>query len=212
MGFWKRFLEKRAKKQIRRLPKFERGPARFLQRYPQYEVGVGTYGVPAVHDWQEGTSLKIGSYTSIAMNVEIFLGGHHRTEWVSTYPFPALISEASGIKDYAVSRGNVVIGSDVWLCSNAVILSGVTIGHGAVVAAGAVVSRDVAPYSIVAGNPARHVRWRFPPEVCAALLETAWWEWPEQEVRSISPLLCSDQLDSFLQYARQRAAQKAKAL
>lgn len=212
MGFWKRFLEKRAKKLIRQLPKFERGPARFLQRYPQYEVGVGTYGVPMVHDWQEGTSLKIGSYTSIAMNVEIFLGGHHRTEWVSTYPFPALIPEAAKIEGYAVSRGDVLVGSDVWLCSNAVILSGVTVGHGAVVAAGAVVSRDVAPYSIVAGNPARHVRWRFSPEVCAALLEVAWWDWPEQEVRSISPLLCSDQLDSFLQYAQQRAAHTAQSL
>jgi chloramphenicol O-acetyltransferase type B len=212
MGFWKRFLEKRAKKLIRKLPKFERGPARFLQRYPQYEVGVGTYGVPMVHDWQEGTSLKIGSYTSIAMNVEIFLGGQHRTEWVTTYPFPALIPEAAKIEGYAVSRGDVLVGSDVWLCSNAVILSGVTVGHGAVVAAGAVVSRDVAPYSIVAGNPARHVRWRFQPEVCAALLEAAWWDWPEQEVRSIIPLLCSDQLDPFLQYAQQRAVHTAQPL
>ncbi|TWC41364.1 acetyltransferase-like isoleucine patch superfamily enzyme [Pseudomonas sp. SJZ079] len=205
MGFWARFLEKRAKKQIRRLPKFERGPARFQQRYPHYQVGVGTYGLPIVHDWQEGTTLRIGSYTSIAEQVEIFLGGHHRTEWISTYPFPAMIPEAAEIQGYAVSRGDVLIGSDVWLCSNAVILSGVTVGHGAVIAAGAVVSRDVAPYSIVAGNPARHVRWRFPPEVCAALLEAAWWEWPEQEVFRVSPLLCSDRLDEFLDYARQRA-------
>ncbi len=205
MGFWKRFLEKRASKQIRRLPKFERGPARFLRRYPQYQVGVGTYGVPIVHDWQEGTTLRIGSYTSIAEQVEIFLGGHHRTEWLSTYPFPALIPEASGIQGYAVSRGDVLIGSDVWLCSNAVILSGVTVGHGAVVAAGAVVSRDVAPYSVVAGNPARHIRWRFPEATRQALLEAAWWDWPEQEVRSVSQLLCSEQIDAFLEYAQQRS-------
>ncbi|WP_445938525.1 CatB-related O-acetyltransferase [Pseudomonas sp.] len=207
MGLWARFLAKQAKKQLRALPRLQRGQAKFLQRYPHYQIGLGTYGLPVVHDWQEGATLKIGSYTSIAEQVEIFLGGHHRSDWVTTYPFPAMIDEAQHIQGYAVSRGDVVIGSDVWLCTNSVILSGVTVGHGAVVAAGAVVSRDVAPYSIVAGNPARHIRWRFAPEVCAALLEAAWWEWPEQEVRSVSPLLCSDRLDSFLQYAQLRATQ-----
>ncbi|MDO9622575.1 MAG: CatB-related O-acetyltransferase [Pseudomonas sp.] len=204
MGLWTRFLAKRTKKQIRMLPELYRGQAKFLQRYPHYQIGVGTYGIPVVHDWQEGATLKIGSYTSIAEQVEIFLGGHHRSDWVTTYPFPAMIAEARHIQGYAVSRGDVVIGSDVWLCTNSLILSGVTVGHGAVIAAGAVVSRDVAPYSIVAGNPARHIRWRFTPEICAALLEAAWWEWPEAEVRRISPLLCSDQLDAFLQYAQQR--------
>lgn len=121
-----------------------------------------------------------------------------------------MVDEAQHIQGYAVSRCDVVIGSDVWLCTNSIILSGVTVGHGAVVAAGAVVSRDVAPYSIVAGNPARHIRWRFTPQVCAALLEAAWWERPEQEVRNISPLLCSDQLDEFLHYARQRAMPAAQ--
>jgi chloramphenicol O-acetyltransferase type B len=205
MGFWARYLEKRAKKRIRALPKLYQGQAKFLRRYPQYQMGLGSYGLPIVHDWQEGATLRIGSYCSIAERVEIFLGGHHRTDWVSTYPFPAMIAEAAGISGYAVSRGDVVVGSDVWLCSNSIILSGVSIGHGAVVAAGAVVSRDVAPYSIVAGNPARHIRWRFAPEVCTELLAAAWWDWPEQEVREISPLLCSDQLDRLLQYARQRS-------
>lgn len=205
MGLWSRFLARRAKKQLRKLPKLFRGPAKFLQRYPHYQIGIGTYGLPVVHDWQEGSTLVIGSYTSIAEQVEIFLGGQHRSDWVSTYPFPAMIDEAKNIQGYAVSRGDVVIGSDVWLCTHAIILSGVTVGHGAVVAAGAVVSRDVAPYSVVAGNPARHIRWRFAPELCQALLATAWWEWPEQEVRSISSLLCSERVDEFLDYARQRA-------
>lgn len=207
MGLWARFLAKRAKKQLRMLPRLSRGQAKFLQRYPNYQIGLGTYGIPVVHDWQEGGTLMIGNYTSIAEQVEIFLGGHHRSDWITTYPFPAMIEEAQHIRDYAVSRGDVVIGSDVWLCTNSIILSGVTVGHGAVIAAGAVVSRDVAPYSIVAGNPARHIRWRFAPEICAALLEAAWWEWPEREVRDISPLLCSDQLDAFLEYARQRSEQ-----
>ncbi|EXI88818.1 MAG: Chloramphenicol acetyltransferase [Candidatus Accumulibacter regalis] len=209
MGFWARFLERRAKKTIRNLSKFYRGPARFRRRYPQYQIGVGTYGVPIVHDWKEGTILKLGSYTSIAETVEIFLGGHHRTEWVTTYPFPAMIPEAADIQGYAVSRGDVLIGSDVWLCSNAVILSGVSVGHGAVVAAGAVVSENVAPYSVVAGNPARHIRWRFPEATRQALLEAAWWDWPEQEVRKLSRLLCSEQVEAILAYARQRALRQA---
>lgn len=206
MGLWANFLDKRAKKKIRALSKLYRGPAKFIRRYPDYQMGVGSYGLPVVHDWHEGSTLKIGNYTSIAEQVEIFLGGHHRTDWVTTYPFPAMISEAQHIQNYAVSRGDVVIGSDVWLCTNSVILSGVTVGHGAVVAAGAVVSRDVAPYSIVAGNPARHVRWRFSAEICAALLDSAWWNWPEQEIRDVSHLLCSDRLDEFINYARQREA------
>jgi acetyltransferase-like isoleucine patch superfamily enzyme len=206
MGFWQRYQEKRAKRAIRKLPHLLRGQARFLREYPDFSIGIGSYGLPIVHDWKEGTTLRIGAYTSIAEQVEIFLGGHHRTEWVTTYPFPAMVEEAKGVEGYAFSRGDVSIGSDVWLCTNAVILSGVTVGHGAVVAAGAVVGRDVQPYSVVAGNPARHIRWRFPEDICAALLASAWWDWPESEVRQISPLLCSARIDEFLAYAHQRSA------
>ena len=200
--------EKRAKRLIRHLPKLKRGPAKFLRRYPNYQIGVGTYGLPIVHDWQEGATLSIGCYSSIAEQVEIFLGGHHRTEWITTYPFPVMTEEAKGIEGYAFSRGDVTIGSDVWLCSNAIILSGVSIGHGAVVAAGAVVSRDVEPYSVVAGNPARHIRWRFAEDARHALLESRWWEWSEEEVSQISPLLCSAEIDVFLDYVRKRPGSK----
>ncbi|WP_165677817.1 CatB-related O-acetyltransferase [Metapseudomonas otitidis] len=205
MSFWTRFRERRAKRAIRKLPKLYRGQARFQWHYPGYSMGVGSYGLPIVHDWKEGGTLIIGSYTSIAEQVEIFLGGHHRTDWVTTYPFPAMIDEAAGIPGYAFSRGDVVIGNDVWLCTGAMILSGVTVGDGAVVAAGAVVSRDVAPYSIVAGNPAQHVRWRFSESVREALMASKWWAWPEDEVRSVSALLCSDRLEAFLEYANQRS-------
>lgn len=205
MSFWARFRERRAKRAIRKLPKLYRGQARFLLRYPHYSIGIGSYGLPIVHDWNEGATLRIGAYTSIAEQVEIFLGGHHRTEWVTTYPFPAMIDEVAEIPGYAFSRGDVVIGNDVWLCTGAVILSGVTVGDGAVVAAGAVVTRDVAPYSIVAGNPARHIRWRFSESIREALLAAKWWHWPESEIRQVSKLLCSERLDSFLEYVERRA-------
>ncbi|WP_263769852.1 CatB-related O-acetyltransferase [Propionivibrio soli] len=190
-----------------RIPKFYRGRAKFLERYPNYEIGYGTYGLPFVHDWHEGTTLRIGSYTSIADDVHIFLGGHHRTDWVASFPFPAFLEEAAHIASYGGSHGDVNIGNDVWLASGCTILSGVTVGDGAVVAARAVVTKDVAPYSIVAGNPARHVRFRFEEETRAALLASAWWTWPESEVREIVALLCSTDVSAFLDYAYRRAGQ-----
>lgn len=195
---------RRLKRVLARVPESEREQARFKRRYPRYEYGIGSYGVPDVKDFHEGTSLKIGSYCSIASGVLIVLGGQHRTDWVTTYPFPARLDEARHIKGYGGSRGDVVIGNDVWLCTNSTILSGVTVGHGAVVAAEAVVTRDVQPYSIVAGNPARVIGWRFDAETREALIATKWWDWPKDEIASVVERLCSDDVVGFLDYARSR--------
>lgn len=195
---WKRWHGKPAE------PRFYRAQTRFRERYPFYQIGLGTYGMPVVHDWDEGSTLRIGSYCSIADNVQIFLGGQHRTDWISSYPFPVYLPEAAHIEAFGGTRGDVEIGSDVWLCSNCTILSGVTVGHGAVVASGAVVARDVPAYAVVAGNPARHVRWRFDEEVRTELLKAAWWDWPEEEIRQVVEKLCSDDIAAFLAYARAR--------
>lgn len=206
MGWIQRFREKRAKRAIRKLPKFERGMARFKARYPHYAFGRGSYGVPEVHDWKEGSTLSIGAYCSIAEGVQIFLGGHHRADWVSTFPFPAMVEQAAHISGYSGTHGNVSIGNDVWLCSNCTLLSGVTVGDGAIVAAGALVTRDVEPYAVVGGNPARFLRWRFPEEQRLLLLRSAWWNWPEAELHSLADKLCSDDINGFLEYVRQRLA------
>lgn len=192
------------------VPRLHRAQHKFRARYPHYEIGIGSYGMPSVHDWNEGSTLRIGAYCSIGGNVQIYLGGHHRSDWVSSFPFPAFVEEAAGIPDHGRTRGDVVIGSDVWVCSNVIILSGITIGHGAVVANGSVVTSDVAPYSMVAGNPARHVRWRFPEEVRKALLEVAWWNWPEAEIRQITPLLCSSKVTDITHYAARRSARDSR--
>ncbi|MCP9337212.1 CatB-related O-acetyltransferase [Stutzerimonas xanthomarina] len=192
----------------KKTPKLQRAQEKFHLRYPSYSIGNGTYGMPEVYDWQEGSTLKVGAYCSIASNVQIFLGGLHRTDWITTFPFPAFIDEAADITDYNGSRGDVVIGNDVWLCSNCVILSGVTVGHGAVVACGSIVTRDVAPYSVVAGNPARHVRWRFPEEQRRVLLGIEWWNWPEADIRAASTLLCSSDVDALRAHATERSAKQ----
>ena len=183
-----------------------RSQQRFSKQYPQYKMGANCYGVPNVKHAHPDAMLSIGNYCSIAKNVEIFLGGHHRSDWITTYRFPVFFEQAKHIQNCAITKGNVTIGSDVWLCQNATILSGVTIGHGAVIANGAVVSKDVAPYEIVGGNPAKHIRWRFDEPTREALLASAWWDWPEDEVLSVVELLCSDNIAQFLEYAKTRVS------
>ncbi len=183
-------------------------PARSLQKfklnYPNYEIGTNCYGVPLIKFQHPNAMLRIGSYCSIAKNVQIFMGGNHHTDWVSTYPFHAFFNVNPPIQNGETTKGDVNIGSDVWICENAIILSGVSISHGAVVANGAIVAKDVAPYSIVAGNPAKHIRWRFDQATRDALVKTTWWDWPQDEISSVVHLICSDHIAEFLNYANSR--------
>lgn len=169
-----------------------------------WEIGAHSYGRPTIVEPDLG-GLRIGRYCSIGPNVTIVLG-NHRTDLVTTYPFGALASlsgswpEAAGLTDHE-ARGVTVIGSDVWIAANATILSGVEIGSGAVIGAGALVTRPVPPYAVVAGNPARIIRTRFPPAAIARLLRVAWWDWPDARVRQAMPLLMDVDIEAFLAQA-----------
>ncbi|PVZ20655.1 MULTISPECIES: CatB-related O-acetyltransferase [unclassified Pseudomonas] len=203
-GIFAKLRARADRKRIRALPKIERATQRLRDTYPSYSFGTGTYGNPTVHDWHEGATLKVGAYTSIAGGVQIYLGGHHRTDWISCYPFPAKMDEMAHITDFGGTHGDVTIGNDCWICSNVSILSGVTVGDGAVIAAGAVVSRDVAPYEIVGGVPARHIRWRFEQDQRELLQTAQWWQWPLDEIRTVAPLLCSNDFEGFARYLAER--------
>lgn len=164
----------------------------WMKDYPEfagYSIGEWSYGRPRVIGWNATESLSVGRYCSIAADVLILLGGEHRSDWVTTYPFHDLWPDASAVPRQARSKGPVRIGNDVWIAQRAVILSGVTVGDGAIVGAAAVVARDVPPYAIVAGNPARLVRTRFDSEIIYKLLRVQWWNWPREQVVQALPLL-----------------------
>ncbi|WP_298579336.1 CatB-related O-acetyltransferase [uncultured Luteimonas sp.] len=189
------------------LPFLLRNPKHWIKRIAwrstsgRVVVGKHTYGAPRIRWWGEDANLTVGKYCSIAEGVEIYLGGNHRTDWVTTFPFskfPKTWPAARAIGGHPASRGDVVIGHDVWLGAGCLILSGVRIGDGAVVGARAVVGRDVPPYSIVAGNPATAVRRRFDEATIARLLAIAWWNWPHERVERHAHLLMSGMIEEFL--------------
>jgi len=171
----------------------------FIKRYPHYKIGKGSYGIPEVFSWEATEHLEIGSFCSISTNVKIFLGGEHRSDWITTYPFSAFLKEASNITGHPNSKGTVTIGNDVWIGYGSTILSGVHIGNGAVVGANAVVTKDVPPYAIVAGNPAEIIKYRFTKNRIIQLESLAWWNWSEHKIKANLNLLLSDNLDDFLQ-------------
>lgn len=171
------------------------------ERYPQYQFGRGTYGDLSVLSWGEGATLEVGNYTSIAAGVKVFLGGEHRMDWVTTFPFNVLWESARHHKGHPKTKGNVLIGSDVWIGTEALISSGVTIGDGAVIGARAVVTRDVAPYAVVAGNPARVVKFRFDEETIERLLALKWWDWNRVQIERAMPEMLNQEIVLFLEKA-----------
>jgi acetyltransferase-like isoleucine patch superfamily enzyme len=168
----------------------------------RFDIGDHSYGRPKVRFPESGAKLTIGRFCSFADGVEILLGGNHRLDFITTYPFGAMTGvwpEAAGSTGFAMSKGDVTIGHDVWLGSGCMILSGVSIGTGAVIAARAVVTKDVPPYAVVAGNPAKVIRMRFDDATVTRLLASRWWELPRARIAALIPLLQGADVEGFME-------------
>lgn len=158
---------------------------------PRISVGRYTYGGVQFHLSNADNRIEIGSFCSIATDVMIFGGGEHMIDWITTFPLRLALGDVDANFDgQPHAKGPTVIGNDVWIATGATIMSGVTIGDGAVIGARAVVAKNVAPYAIVVGNPAREVRKRFDDVTISRLLRLKWWDWPIDEIRNNLSLLC----------------------
>ena len=155
------------------------------------------YHYPVNHD-----RLMIGKFCSIACGAKfIFTSANHSLKSLSTYPFPIFFEEwgldVTDITDAWDNKGDIIVGNDVWIGYEAVILSGVTIGDGAIIGSRAVVTKDIPPYTIVGGVPAKPIRKRFDDVTIARLLELKWWDWSEERIKANLKILQSGRIDEL---------------
>ena len=164
----------------------------------RYSYGIDNiqlrYSSPHAH-------LHIGKFCSIGQRITIYLGGNHDAQRITTYPFGHIHTQTFNSVNgdgHPTTKGDVVIGNDVWIADDVRIMSGVKIGDGAIIANNSHVVKDVEPYSIVGGNPARFIRYRFTPEQITALQRIQWWNWEESKINEALPKLCSHNIDDFI--------------
>jgi acetyltransferase-like isoleucine patch superfamily enzyme len=178
-----------------------------LQEQAQRYIADGTlvmgnmsYYAPNVVKYEGDTGrVIIGNFASVAPDADFYVGGLHRTEWVSQFGMRTMLDLPGAHQDgFTHGRGDIVVGSDTWVTNGCTVMSGVTIGDGAVVGTKAVVAKDVRPYAIVVGNPAREIRRRFSDEQVDALLRIKWWDWPTEKVKHHIELICSPDIDAFI--------------
>ena len=157
--------------------------------------GRHSYGKPSIPNYTPGSKIIIGNFTSIAGNVSILLGGAHYIDYVTTFPFDILWLHKSHAKKFKTTTR---IGNDVWIGHGATILGGVSIGDGAVIGAGTIVSKNVEPYSIMAGSPMKCLRKRFSDDIITALLRIKWWNWSDEKISKELPLLLNSKVEEFV--------------
>lgn len=154
----------------------------FVDDPAKFEQNQVLYQYPINHD-----KLVIGKFCSIACGAKfLFNSANHTLTSLSTYPFPLFFEEwgleKQNVTEAWARKGDIIIGNDVWIGYEAVILAGVTIGDGAIIGTRAVVTKDVPPYMIVGGVPAKPIRKRFDEQTINRLLEMKWWDWPEEKI------------------------------
>ncbi|QCL97346.1 type B chloramphenicol O-acetyltransferase [Agrobacterium tumefaciens] len=150
--------------------------------------------------------LVIGSFCSIGSGAAFIMAGNqgHRNEWISTFPFFFMpeVPEFENAGNGYLPAGDTVIGNDVWIGSEAIIMPGITVGDGAVVGTRALVTKNVEPYAIVGGNPAKTIRKRFDDDSIALLLEMKWWDWPAERLKAAMPLMTSGNVAKLYRFWR----------
>ena len=154
--------------------------------------------------WSNEYKVNVGKYCSIGRDCHFFLHANHRPDWITTSsqlwgPVTPEIAELHMQMGHPSCKGDINIGNDVWIGAKSIIMSGVKIGDGAIVAAGALVTKDVEPYSVVGGNPAKHLKYRFEEEQIKDLLDIAWWDWEESKIKEEAMTLWSQDLNYFIQ-------------
>ena len=154
-------------------------------------MGHRSYGSPVVRG--DISDIRIGKYCSIAQNVIVDLGWHHNTKFITTYPLNVMFEKLKHITGHPKSKGDIIIENDVWIGEGSIIMGGVHIGSGSVIGAGSIVTKNVEPYSIVAGNPAKQIRKRFSEDQINSLLKINWWDWPEEKIIENADLLMNEQ-------------------
>jgi virginiamycin A acetyltransferase len=153
--------------------------------------------------WSDQYRVRLGKYNSIGRDCNFFLHANHRPDWITTTsqllgPVTPQIADMHMKMGHPSCKGDIIVENDVWIGATSTIMSGVKISNGAVVAGGSVVTKDVPPYAIVAGNPAKVVKYRFNEEQIGKLLKISWWNWEEQKIKENSMLLWSDDIDEFI--------------
>jgi acetyltransferase-like isoleucine patch superfamily enzyme len=171
-----------------------------LKKEGLLSIGKHTYGKIIVDSIPGSeTTLSIGKYCSISRNVRFITGGIHPVDWVALFPFRIKWKMEGVLEDgMPTSNGPITVNNDVWIGTGATILSGVTIGNGAIIMAGAIVTKDVAPYSIVGGIPAKAVKKRFSEDIINKLQQIKWWDWEEEKLKDNIDLLSSNNIEEFV--------------
>lgn len=145
----------------------------------------------------------IGKFCSIAENLQFIMRGSHMMNWTTTYPFREMWKMDVPLNDLP-NHSPITIGNDVWIAANVKIKQGVTVGDGAVLATECFVTKDVPPYAVVGGNPAKIIKYRFTEEQIKELLEIRWWNWSDEDIRKAVPLMVSDNVDEFISFAKNK--------
>ncbi|EMH1995379.1 type B chloramphenicol O-acetyltransferase [Acinetobacter baumannii] len=160
-------------------------------------------------DRDDVDKLIIGSFCSIGSGASFIMAGNqgHRHDWASSFPFFYMQEEPafSRALDAFQRAGDTVIGNDVWIGSEAMIMPGIKIGDGAVIGSRSLVTKDVEPYAIIGGNPAKQIKKRFSDEEISLLMEMEWWNWPLDIIKTAMPLLCSSNIFGLHKYWREFA-------